>query len=178
MDREVDWKKEVMPTFAVSGDFEVGQGSYRGIPFSSARSPFIFTNMIWHIPSLKVTRPEGTLEADYYSDQRTRDFHWELRSGIDPKIIKPLFTSPQSQRIFDLLEFGSPPQIEAELWGRWYDTQRLGAAGKVTLTNCAFRGEKVDYASSWIRYTNELISLFEPKVRAGGREGNAHGHRH
>jgi hypothetical protein len=171
----IDWKKDVMPTFSVSGDFNVGQGSYRGIAFSAARSPFAFSNMIWRIPELKVTRPEGELTANYYSDQRTRDFHWQLHSGIDPGIIRPLFQKENQQRFFDLFKFSAPPHIEAEIWGRWQDVQRLGAAGKVVVTNGAFRGEQVDFASSWFRYTNQALYFIEPKARSGGKEGNAPG---
>ncbi|MDB6031889.1 MAG: hypothetical protein JWM16_2227 [Verrucomicrobiales bacterium] len=174
-DGPIDWKKDIMPTFSVSGEFDVGEGSYRGIPFLAARSPFAFSNMIWRIPELKVTRPEGELVADYFSDQRTRDFHWQLRSGIDPRAIKPFFDKENQQHVFDSLEFTTPPRVEAEIWGRWQDVQRLGAAGRVIVTNAAFRGEKVDFVSSWFRYTNQVLCLLEPKALTKGKEGNAPG---
>lgn len=171
----IDWRNEVMPTFSVAGSFDVGEGSYKGVPFSAARSPFVFSNMIWRIPELKVTRPEGELVADYYSDQRTRDFHWQLRSGIDLRVIRPLFEKENQQRVFEFFQFTTPPQIEAEVWGRWQDVTRLGAAGRVVITNAAFRGEHVDFAASWVRYTNQVLSLLEPKAIEKGREGNAPG---
>jgi hypothetical protein len=173
--RHPDWRGEVLPGVSMQGRFEVGPGAYLGVPFSSAQSPFTLTNMIWRLPELKVARPEGTLEGVYESDQRTRDFHWQLLSTIDPKIARPLFQTEQQQRAFDFVQLSAPPVVEAEVWGRWGDVERIGAAGRLAATNFTFRGERVKDCVTGVHYTNRFLTFIDPEVRREGERGTAPG---
>ncbi len=172
--RHPDWRGEVLPTLSLAGKFDVGEGGYRGLPFSAARSPFNLTNMYWRLPEMRVTRPEGTLEADYSSDQRTRDFRWRLRSRIDLKAARPLLTGDAQTRVMDFFQFTTPPDIRADVWGRWGDLDRLGVVAEVALANAAFRGQTVETVHAHADYTNKVFTILAPTVtRAEGREHGA-----
>jgi hypothetical protein len=173
--RQPDWPAEVQPTLAVSGRFEIGPGTYRTIPFTSAESPFAFSNLIWRLPNLKVTRPEGNLEGDYTSRPQAKEFHWRLRSQIDPKVARTFFEEETQRRAFDYVQFTTPPLIEAEIWGHWRDLNRLGVVAHVAATNFTFRGETVKAASTRLIYTNKLFNLIEPQIRREGEYGSAPG---
>lgn len=173
--REPNWRGEVMPTLFVAGKFQVGAGAYRNVNFDSASSPFILSNLLWRIPELKVSRPEGTLEGAYTSDKRTRDFHWRLRSQIDPKAVKSLLEEETQQRAFDYFEFTVPPVIEAEIWANWLDMDRLGIVARIAATNFTVRGETVKDCVSRLHYTNKFLAFLEPQVQREGERGAAPG---
>src|SRR5262249_24101267 len=65
-----DWSREVRPTLQLDGRFHVIDGAYCGVPISSAQSSFTFSNLAWHLPDLRVERPEGTLELSHVADKR------------------------------------------------------------------------------------------------------------
>ena len=170
--RHPDWKGETMPSMVLAGRFEAGPGSYRGVPFSSAQSPFCLTNLLWQLPSLKLTRPEGSLEAEYSSHPLTRDFHWRVRSQIDPLIAKPLFQNEMTKRALDFFQFTTPPAIQADIWGNWGDADRLGAVAQVAATNFAFRGEAVKDCQTRLHYTNKVFVFTECRLqRERGEQG-------
>jgi hypothetical protein len=73
---------------------------------------------------------------------QTRDYYFKLHSSIDPQVVLPLFDA-EVRRGFDLCEFGQPPVIEGELWGRWFDPESIGFRGAVAVTNVAVRGHSV-----------------------------------
>ena len=174
--RQVHWEAELMPTLSVTGKFQVGEGSYRTVPFSAAESPFLFSNMVWRLPNVKVTRPEGTLEGEYVSRPQTKEFFWRVRSHIDPKAIKPLFEDEEVRRRgFDYVEFTTPPFLEAEIRGQWRNLERLSVEGYVAATNFSFRGERAQEARSRVVYTNKVLTLIEPEIRRENERGSAAG---
>src|SRR4029077_20575891 len=130
-----DWRAEVQPILQIAGHFEAPQGgTFRGVPASSAHSSFVYSNMAWHLPDLVAIRPEGRLEAEHSSSDRSKDFHWRVRSTIDPAVIRPLLET-NAWRGFDLFAFAQPPLVEAEVWGRWHDEERIGMKGRASLPN-------------------------------------------
>ena len=174
--RPPDWSDEVMPAISLAGDVELGGGSYRGLSFISAQSPFSLTNRLWQMRQLRVVRSEGALEADYASDLRTRDFHWRGQSQIDLTIAKPFFPDDQARQVFEFFEFTTPPHIQAEIWGNWLDLDRFGLVAQVAVTNVVFRGETVQDCQTRVEYTNKVFSLSDCQAqRAGGERGTASG---
>ena len=172
----LDWTRDVLPGLSLAGSFEAGPGAYRGLSFASAQSPFTFTNSLWELPALKVTRPEGALEARYRSNPLTREFHWQVHSEIDPTIAKPLFPKKLVRQAFDFFKFTSPPIIDAEITGSWLEPERLSASAQLSASNFTVRGEAVKECSTRFQYTNHLLSFFDARVeREKGEHGTAAG---
>jgi hypothetical protein len=173
---EPDWRAEVMPSMAITGNFQIAEGAYRNVSFTSAESPFWFSNLVWCLPRVKVVRPEGSVEGEYTSHPETKEFHWRVRSQIDPKVTRAFFEEESQRRAFDYVEFPTPPLIEAEIWGHWQDLDRFGVMAFVAATNFAFRGEHARDAATHIIYTNRVLTFIEPRVhRDGGEHGSAPG---
>ena len=161
-----NWRQEVLPTMRLDGYVEGGACAFRGAPADAARLHFSCENGSWHIPDLRLERPEGFVELAYAADVPTQDFYWKLRSSIDPRALRPLL-EPASQRALSLFEFTSPPAIAGEVWGRWHAVDRLGFAVQLALTNFMVRGETADRLEAGLFYTNAFLGATNIHVRRG-----------
>jgi hypothetical protein len=170
-----DWRAEVTPTLALKGLVQVEHGgSFRGIPISAASAHFEYSNRCWHLPELRIARPEGRIEAEHREDERTQDYYWRVSSTIDPLSVRSLL-QPEALRTFDLFALTTPPFVEAEIWGHSNDPAQLGFRGRVALTNFTFRGQSVSGFQSRLNYTNKLLELIDVKLQRGKERLNAEG---
>jgi hypothetical protein len=168
-DRHPDWRNDVKPTVELSGRFQLGNFEFRGMPAAAAHSSIAYSNEVWRLPDLVVTRPEGTLELALESNERNQDYYFRVHSAIDPRIVRPLL-DPRQQRAFDLIELTQPPVIDGEVWGRWYQPEEIGFKGRAALTNFAFRGQSADGLQSALEYTNLVLKLLSPRLQRGRGE--------
>ena len=166
--------KENLPGLSLAGRVDIGEGSYHGIRFNSASGPFALTNRLWSVAGLKLTFPEGSIEATGSSDERTRNFQAHVRSQIYPSSIKPLFLEKQ-QAAFDLVEFKTPPHLEGQVSGRWKQPELLSLAITLQATNFAVRGETGESCWALVLYTNQFFSILRPVVTRAGERGSAEG---
>lgn len=162
-----DWRDEVLPTLSLSGDFKANRAAYRGVPVISAQSHFVFSNMVWNLPDLIATRPEGKIELAHVADDRTRNYYFHIHSAIDPGALRPML-EPKEQRVLDYIEFSAPPVVDAEIWGRWHerDLTRIKAQIAIT-TNFSFRGESATGFHTALEYTNLFVQLTDPRLDRG-----------
>jgi hypothetical protein len=165
-DRSPDWQTELLSTLRLAGDFAVTNGAYFGIRADWMRSQFSLTNLVWHLPDLEASRPDGAIRLDVLADGRTQDFYARLHSTADPRAVRPLLT-PGQQRGFDLVTLSQPPLIDGELWGRGRDFDRLGFRGRVALTNFAVRGQTADFVVAELQYTNRELTVIAPQLARG-----------
>lgn len=164
--RSPDWQEELLPTLRLAGQVAVTNGTYQDIHADWVTTHFYYSNLIWHLPNLTVGRPEGGLQIEHRANDATREFYFRIHSTMDPRAVLPAL-SPDIRRGLDQCEFGPPPEIDGELWGRWRDASSLGFRGQVALTNFAFRSQLVTAAVTKIDYTNLIISCLEPRVWNG-----------
>jgi len=169
-DRPADLSEAIVSSARLSGWFKVLDGSFRGISALAAESHFTYSNHVLELPDLVITRPEGELAAAYRTDDRTQDFYWHLHGTFDPQAIRPLL-DPPALHVLDLVHFTVAPVIDADLWGRWHDHDRLGVQADVTVaSNFTFRGETAASVHTQVEYTNLWLKLVEPRLqRAGGQ---------
>ncbi|MCO5051712.1 MAG: AsmA-like C-terminal region-containing protein [Verrucomicrobiae bacterium] len=163
-----DWRGELGSTLWLSGQTVVTNGTYRGIRADWATTHFQFSNQVWNLPDLTVGRPEGKLQLSLEADPVTQDYYCRLRSTIDPMALLPAL-EPEIQRGLGFCEFGQPPTVDGELWGRWYDHSRSGFRGQIALTNVAFRGQIADVAMTKLEYTNLVVTCETPRVWSGAQ---------
>lgn len=157
---------ELLPTFQLSGAAALTNCSYQDIHADWVATHFSYSNRVWDVPDFAVGRPEGGLQMSHRGNDATGDFYFRLHSTIDPEAVLPLL-DPEVRRGFDLCEFGQPPVVSGELWGRWDDPDRLGFRGRIALTNFTFRGQTTDAIVSGLNYTNLVIACLEPRVWRG-----------
>ena len=173
--RPPDWRTEMQPTVRLQGAFSLGHGgAYRGVGFSTARSEVIYSNQVWRLPDLTITRPEGRLEAALESNERTRDYSLRVRSTVDVGALRPVL-EPAERSVLDLFTFTQPPFLDAEIRGRWGDLNSIGCQGQVRLTNFTFRGEAISGLQTALQYTNRFVQLTAPRVQCGDRQATADG---
>ena len=173
--RQPDWRGEVLPTLSWEGEVKLGRGgACRGVEISALQSHILFSNLAWHLPDLKITRPEGRLEAAHEADARTGDYHFRIRSTLDVRAVRPLL-EPEQREGFDLISFTEPPAIDAEIQGNWHDLELIGGHGKLALTNFAFRGETVSAVQTDFHYTNRFLKITNPRVQRGTEQITADG---
>jgi hypothetical protein len=170
----VDWQAEVRPTLRLAGAVALTNGTYRGIHADWATADIAYTNLMWYLPAVNVGRPEGGMQLSLTSSDATRQYHFRLRSAIDPQAILPLFDA-EVRRGFELCEFGQPPVVQGEMWGRWYAPETIGFRGQLALTNFSLRGQHADALVTALTYTNLTITVLEPKLWTGTQYGAAEG---
>jgi hypothetical protein len=128
--------------------------------------------MVWHLPDLLVQRPEGRLAASFAANDRTRDYYLRIHSTVDPKIIRPLLGTNDTEAL-DLAQFSSPPEIEAELWGNFSDFNKLGARALARATNFSFRSQSASRVEATVVYTNKIITVLSPVLERGADRATA-----
>jgi len=123
---------------------------------------------------LKITRPEGRLEAVHEADDRTGDYYFLIDSTIDVRVLRPLL-EPGQQKGLDYFTFTEPPALEAEIRGNWHDLERIGIKGTVALTNFTFRGESASAVQTSLQYTNRFLQFTNPRLQRGTQQMSADG---
>ncbi|TSA40435.1 MAG: hypothetical protein D4R57_01770 [Verrucomicrobiales bacterium] len=162
----VNWQTEVRPTLKLAGEVAITNGGYQGIHMDWVTSHFSYTNMTWWLPNLAAGRPEGGVQLSHIANDATRGYYFKIHSTIDPQAVMPLFDA-EMRRGFELCEFGVPPVIDGELWGRWYDHESVGFRGSIALTNFTFRGQSTDAIVAGLNYTNLIVECIEPRIWRG-----------
>jgi hypothetical protein len=156
--------EEMLQSLSLAGFFDVGAGAYKSVTFSSAQSPFTYTNNIWRVENLALRRPEGRLQGTYTSFPEKKEFHWKFHSTVDPKVFRSLFDT-NGARAFDLFELTVPPSLEGEVWGNWRNPERTGARARVHAFDFKFRGESMDEVSGDLVYTNSFLGVISPQMK-------------
>lgn len=171
--RAPDWRAEVQPTLVLDGHFRAPSGGgFHGIAAQSAESHFIYSNMVWRLPDLVVTRSEGRIEAQHLGNDRTHQFYWHLKSNIHPQTVQPLLDE-HAHRVMEFFEFAQPPHLDMEVWGHWHMPEQTGVRGAVFVTNFTFRGEHFDEFITFLEYTNKVLRFSNPHGRTGRQEARA-----
>jgi len=170
-----DWRSEVQPTVRLAGEFTVTNGAFRGVTVDSARGHFSYSNLVWRLPDLVVTRPEGALALAGIENDNSRNYHWHVRGVLNPKAIQPLLTTSNAERSLKFFTFTKPLFLDADVRGRLYDYDSIGAAGRMALTNFTVRGETVGSVEGTFRYTNRFLEFFQPQLQTGVQTMTADG---
>jgi len=173
--RQPDWRSEVQPTVQLTGEFAAAQGAFRDIAVDSAQGDFSYSHLVWRLPHLVVQRPEGALTLADVENDATKDYHWRVHGALAPSALQPLLTVNQTGRISELFTFNQPLFLDADVWGRLYDDDSIGARGHLALTNFTIRGEMVDSVESDFRYTNRCLEFFQPRLQTGAQKMMADG---
>ena len=172
--RQPDWENEVYPTLWMQGDFKAGNAAYLRIPIDSVQSHFSLTNVVWTLPDLVATRPEGKVELAHTSDDRNHVFYFHIRSTIDPKILQPLLDTDGQEGMDDFV-FSEPPKVDGEIWGRWRDNSSVGFKAHVAVTNLTFRKQTASSFAGDFSYTNQFMVLLNGRIERGKRYMTASG---
>ncbi len=167
-----NWRMEVQPTLQVSGQIEVGPASYRGVEALWARTHFFYSNMCWHLPDLRLKRPEGNVNASIVSSDVTREMHCCVEGDVDPGALRPVLDETARRRL-DLLAITQPASVKLELWGARTEKLPRGFRGHVALTNFTFRGERVTSFWTDLFFTNQLLVFSNPAAMCDGQFANA-----
>jgi hypothetical protein len=170
-----DWRAEVQPSLCLEGHIQLAKGgSYRLLTVTGASAHLTYSNLVWHVPELHITRPEGELRAEQRLDDRTKEFYCRLRSTLDPRAIRPLLNT-NNQKVFELITLTQPPALKAEVWGRLQDPDSIGFNAHVSLTNFAWRAQSATSLDARIQYSNRVLQVFHPVVERGTQHIEADG---
>lgn len=151
-----DWQVELMPTLVVDAAVRGDQAGYRGVSAAAVQTAVHFSNQVWHLPDLTVSRPEGSAVLDYTENTLTHDYRLAIRSRIDLNALRPLLDE-SVHNVLDLFTFTSPPAIEGEILGRWHVPERSAFGATVAITNFVFSGERCNDFSAAIAFSNLFL---------------------
>jgi hypothetical protein len=161
-----DWRTELLPTLRIDGAIQGQHFGYRDLVLDQFSTRFSVSNAIVKLRDCVVLRPEGTLEFSYTEDLRSRDFHLDLRSGVDPHAFEPLL-GIREDLVVDLFFFRAPPRIDAELWGSWYAPAKVEARATVEAADFSIREEDIDLLSARVNVADGALHAVDVRVRIG-----------
>ncbi len=171
--RHPDWHGEVFPTFSLEADIDSGPAAWRKVWALGARLHVSYSNEVCHIPDLVAICTNGQVHLALTADDRTQDYQFRIHSGVDLKPFRILLDAPEQQRAFDSLVLTEPPEIDAEIWGRWHDYERIGIKAQIALTNFTLRGESATNLHAGLQYTNHYLLFDHPRVERGAQYASA-----
>ncbi len=160
------WPDASRESIQLAGDFSVGRGAFRGLAVNSAQSHFSYTNRLWTVSGLRVAGPGGSLGLDYDWSERTRAYHFQFDSKLDPAIALPLLTPPE-QRTLRQVSFSDPPDVHGEVWGNWGAPESTGFAATLATGPLVVRGEAVNRLSANLDFTNRFLRISQLSFACG-----------
>ena len=169
------WPGDLRPSLYLDGHFDVGEGTFLRVPLSGASSHFTYSNMCWHLPDLTVSSPDGALHLEHRNNDRTGEFLWHVEGGIDPTPAMILLPAGavEAQEVLGTLWFGGPPTVDLALTGHRASMESVEGWGTVRATNLTFRGCAFDELDARVGFTNLVLTVREPRVRAGDGTASA-----
>lgn len=173
--RTPDWRGEVQPTVQLAGDFRGTNVTFRGLPADRGHGRFTYTNRVWHLPSVRVERPEGRLEFGYTGDERSKNYHFSGVSSLDLRIVRSLLEQEAHRRAMDEVGLPVPPAVQGDVWGRWRSPELTSFRVQIAVTNASWRQEVADSLSGEITYTNRQVRFRDVVIRQAPGEVRADG---
>jgi hypothetical protein len=162
----------VLPTLSLAGSFQAGAVHYRAVPVLTAQSDFSYSNSVWNLPNLHLTRPEGQAHVAHTANESTKSYLFVVDSTIDPRVLHSLL-DPSVQRILDDFTITTPPHVHAEISGRWHDPKGTSLRATCAITNAGFRAQPVLSARGLLTLTNQVLSIMDPEVMRTEGTGRA-----
>lgn len=158
------WWKELQSRLNLTGRFHADKATFRTVLLDSVSSSIEFSNRIWRLPDICITRPEGKLRLNYQCDTRTKDHHWEVNGVVDLNAYKPLLTSVQTEKLA-LFEFNQPVHIRnGKVRGRWGVSDLTQFETSIAATNFLFRGVPLSSLRADLAYTNNLLTATQVEL--------------
>ncbi len=167
--RQPDWRGEVQPTIRLLGELAFTNGVAFGANIDSADARFAYSNLVWQVPALTLAQSRTRLEISGSEDDATKDYRWHIVGAFDPASVRPFLTASNAVRGFGIVQFTLPARLDADVWGRLYDYDGIGAAGRVVLTNFTVRGESIDDVTGDFSYTNRVLEFSNPRLGRGAQ---------
>ena len=113
---------------------------------------------------LVLAQANTQLELDGDGFDAAKNFHWRIHGAVEPEIIRPFLTTSNAAHGLDHFTFTEPLILDVDTWGRFFDYDRLGATGHVTLKNFTIRAQPMGSVASELFYTNRSLELFHPHL--------------
>ncbi len=167
--RQPDWRGEVQPTVRLLGELAFTNAVVFGATIDLAELQFAYSNLVWRLPAGVVAQSRTRLEISGNEDDATKDYRWHVAGNFDPAAIRPFLTASNAVRGFGIVQFTEPVRLDAEVWGRLYDYNGIGATGRVALTNFTVRSQSVDNITGDFFYTNRVVEFFNSRLWRGAQ---------
>jgi AsmA-like C-terminal region len=164
-----DWRGEVQPTIRLNGKLALTNASMDGVAVDSARTHFIYSNLVWHLPDLALAQSRTRLRVNGQEDDGTKEYRWRVRGAFDPASLRPSLTTSNAARGLSHLTWAEPVHLDAEISGRLYDYDSITATGRVALTNFTVRGQHADSVTGEFSYTNRVLVFSHPRLWRGAQ---------
>jgi len=165
--RQPEWRDEVQPTVQLAGELAFTNGAAFGAAIDRADAQFDYSNLVWRLPEVTLAQSNTRLKISGSEDDATKNYRWHLSGAFDPAAIRPFLTASNAVRGFEIVRFNGPVMLDADVWGRLYDYDGIGATARVALTNFTVRGQSMDSVTGELSYTNRVLEFVNPRLWRG-----------
>jgi len=172
--RTPDWRAEIQPTVCLEGELSVTNFGVDRLTLEKVHTLFSYSNEIWTLPDVVITRPEGQLAITGTENDASQDYLWHVFGWLSPNVIQP-YLPPRALRGFQNFKFNEPVYLDTRIYGRLYDYDSISATGHAQLKNFSIRGEAVDNVESDFHYAHRVAEFFHPHLESGPQAMQADG---
>ena len=160
-----------LDSFALRGDLALASTVVHGVAVDHLRTHFSYFHHLWQVLDLEVAQARTRLRLAGETDTTTKDFRCRLNGALDAASVRPFLTTSNAAGGFNLLTFHKPITLDLNADGNLRDFTRLAVTGHVTLSDCAIRGQTVDWLTTGVTYSNLTAEFFHPQLsRADGTQ--------
>lgn len=152
----------------VMGRVEAAKFAYRNVSFQRGAASFSWDGDRWSVREVELVHADGgELTGDVM--QVPGEFRARLKSGLNPKLLRPLL-SGQAAETLGQFEFQEPPRLTLEARGTAPTMEALVVNGETTLESVRIRGVPAKSARAKVEYKNRILSIAPFPVE--GTEGS------
>jgi hypothetical protein len=131
-----------------------------------AESHFNFSNFVWRLPDLTISRPEGQARVAYIGNVTNGEFNCEIDSRIDPGVLQELVPKEHKAEV-GIVKFAQPPHLKGRATGDWDDASKLSVTASLVGTNFFVKEQAFSSIRADIFMTNQLIHCSNMVVYRG-----------
>ncbi len=155
---------DLLPTLSLNGDLAFSNTVVHSSSLDFAQTRFSFNNSIFTLTGLRIAQDRSKLAVDGQYDTLTKNFAVAVRGTLDIRTVRPLVADTKAAPAFKLIQLTEPLALNLHAAGNLNSLDLTTAAGHLSLTNFAIRGQTIESIDTDVLCSNRVLSFLHPQA--------------